>query len=212
MKPKPLIPLLDYLRIHTIIRSVLDSVGAHTAHSCMFFGVAGAAILREFYGKEAVPIAGAAFYLIDSEGRNVLSFAILEGEQVQSTCTAFHVWVQCDGYIVDSMAPIFPETCASSGHPFTAPRRMFQRKFIHMSPSHEHLNKEGDFYLVPNPELIVDLRKSFLQNPANTDLVDVCLHLYKRPPKPILPDQQIQNDLGEIIRIKLKNTPVSGAW
>jgi hypothetical protein len=37
---------------------------------------------------------------------------------------------------------------------FTAPRRMFQRKWIDMVPSHEHLDQEGDFYLVPNLELI----------------------------------------------------------
>ena len=57
MKTKPLIPLLDYLRIHAVIRSVLDSVDAHTAHACMFFSIAGAAILREFYKKDAVQLA-----------------------------------------------------------------------------------------------------------------------------------------------------------
>lgn len=62
MKTKPFIPLLDYLRIHGVIRSVLDSVDAHTAHACMFFSVAGAAILQEFYKKEAMQVAGAAFY------------------------------------------------------------------------------------------------------------------------------------------------------
>lgn len=41
MKTKPLTPLLDYLRIHGVIRSVLDNVDAHTAHACVFFSVAG---------------------------------------------------------------------------------------------------------------------------------------------------------------------------
>ena len=77
----------------------LDSVKARSAHSCMFFSVAGVAILQEFYGKEAMQVAGAAFYLIDGEGRNALSFATLENEQVQSTKMAFHAWVQCDDYI-----------------------------------------------------------------------------------------------------------------
>lgn len=73
MKPNPPIPLLDYLRIHAVIRSVLDGVEAHTAHSCIFFSIAGAAILDEFYKKEATPVAGAAFYLIDDEGRNAMN-------------------------------------------------------------------------------------------------------------------------------------------
>jgi hypothetical protein len=65
---------------------------------------------------------------------------------------------------------------------------------------------------VPNLVLIIDLRKSFLQNPVSVDLVDVCLHWYRRPPKSMLPELQIQNDLGKTIRIKLKNTSVSAAW
>jgi hypothetical protein len=67
---------LDYLRIHAVIISVLDSVKVRSAHSCIFFSVAGAAILQKFYGKEAMQVAGAG------EGRNALSFATLENEQV----------------------------------------------------------------------------------------------------------------------------------
>lgn len=106
MKTKPLIPLLDYLRIHGVIRSVLDSVDAHTAHACMFFSIAGAAILREFYKKDAIQVAGAAFFLVNERQRNVISFATLTEGRVQSSDTAFHAWVQCDGYVIDFMAPI----------------------------------------------------------------------------------------------------------
>ena len=212
MKTKPLIPLLDYLRIHGVIRSVLDSVDPHTAHACMFFSVAGTAILREFYKKEAMQVAGAAFYLVNEQQRNVISFATLEEGQVQSSDTAFHAWVQCDGYVIDFMAPIFPETCAAAGHPFIAPRRMFQKKWVDMAPSHEHLDREGDFHLVPTPGLTIDLRQSFLKKPAGADLVNVCLHWYKRPPKAILPELQMQNDLGEITKIRLGNVAVAGVW
>jgi hypothetical protein len=212
MKTKPLIPLLDYLRIHGVIRAVLDSVDAHTAYACMFFSVAGAAILREFYKKEAMPVAGAAFYLVNEQQRNVISLATVEEGQVQSSDTAFHAWVQCDGYVIDFMAPIFPETCAAVGHPFITPRRMFQKKWVDMAPSHEHLDREGDFHLVPNPGLRIDLRHSFLKKPAGADLVNVCLHWYRRPPKSILPELMMQNDLGEITRIKLGIVAVAGAW
>lgn len=210
MKTKPLIPLLVYLRIHGVIRSVLDSVDAHTAHACMFFGVAGAAILQEFYKKEAMQVGGAAFYLVNEQQQNVTSFAMVEEGQVQSSDTAFHAWVQCDGYVIDFMAPIFPETCAAAGHPFIAPRRMFQKKWGEVPPSHEHLDREGDFHRVPNPGLTIDLRQSFLKKPAGTDLVNVCLHWYRRPPKAILPELQMQNDLGEITRIGLGDVAVSG--
>ena len=212
MKTKPLIPLLDYLRIHAVIRSVLDSVDAHTAHACMFFSIAGAAILREFYKKDAVQLAGAAFFLVNKQQRNVISFATLTEGQVQSSDTSFHAWIQCDEYVIDFMAPMFPEACTSAGHPFIAPRRMFQKKWADMASSHEHLDQEGDFHLVPNPELTVNLRQSFLKKPAGADLVNVCLHWYRRPPKSILPELRMQNDLGEVTRIKLNNSAVSGAW
>lgn len=145
MKTKPLIPLLDYLRIHAVIRSVLDSVDAHTAHACMFFSIAGAAILREFYKKDAVQLAGAALFLVNEQQRNVISFATLTEGQVQSSDTSFHAWIQCDENVIDFMAPMFPEACTSAGHPFIAPRRMFQKKWADMAPSHEHLDQEGDF-------------------------------------------------------------------
>lgn len=212
MKSKPPIPLLDYLRIHGVIRSVLDSVDAHTAHACMFFSIAGAAILREFYKKETMQVAGAAFYLVNEQQRNVISFATLEEGQVQSSDTAFHAWIQCDGYVIDFMAPLFPEVCTAAGHPFIAPRRMFQKKWTDMAPSHEHLDREGDFHLVPNSELTISLRQSFLNKPAGADLVNVCLHWYKRSPKSIRSELQMQNDLGEITKIRLGNAAVAGVW
>ncbi|MBP0714337.1 DUF2026 family protein [Burkholderia sola] len=212
MKSKPLIPLLDYLRIHSVIKSVLDSVDAHTAHACMFFSVAGARILREFYKKDAIPVAGAAFLLVDEERRNAMSFASLTNGLVQSTDTSFHAWVLCDGYAIDFMTPVFPETCKAEGHPFIAQRRIFQKRWADMAQSHEHLDCEGDYYFVPNPELTADLLESFFKKPAGGDLVNVCLHWYRKPPKSILPELQMQNDLGEVIRIKLQNCTVSGAW
>ena len=212
MKTKPLIPLLDYLRIHSVIRSVLDSVDAHTAHACMFFSVAGAAILQEFYKKDAMPVAGAAFLLLDEQQRYTMSFATMAHGQVQSTDSSFHAMVLCDGYAIDFMAPTFPETCKAAGHPFIAQRRMFQKRWTDMASSHEHLNRAGDFHFVPNTGLTADLLQSFFKTPASEDLVKVCLHWYKRPPKSILPELLMQNDLGEVTQIQLQNSVVSGVW
>jgi hypothetical protein len=212
MKVKPLIPLLDYLRIHNVIRSVLDSVDAHTAHACMFFSVAGAAILQEFYKKDATPVAGAAFLLLEEQQRNAMAFATLTQGKVQSTDSSFHALVLCDGYAVDFMAPTFPETCKAAGYPFIAQRRMFQKRWADMAPSHEHLDRAGDFHFAPNPELTADLLQSFFKKPAAGDLVKVCLHWYQRPPKSILSELNMQNDLGEVTRIRLQNRAVSGVW
>lgn len=212
MKAKPLIPLLDYLRIHSVIRSVLDSVDAHTAHACMFFSVAGAAILQEFYKKDAAPVAGAAFLLLDEHQRNTMCFATLAQGQVRSTDSSFHAMVLCDGYAIDFMAPIFPETSNASAHPLIAQRRMFQKRWADMAPSHEHLECAGDFHFVPNPELTSELLQSFFKKPASEDLVNVCLHWFNKPPKSIRSEMRMQDDLGGITRIRLQNSMVSGVW
>lgn len=207
-----LVPLTDYLRIHNVIRSVLDSVDAHTAHACLFFSVAGAAMLREFYKKDAYPVAGAMVMLIDDEQRNALSFATLNNGSLESTRTAFHAWVGCNGYVVDFMAPLFPIACAAASRPFEAPCRMFQKPMTTMASSHEHLDEPGDFHLLPNAELTADLVQSFFRRPAGSDLVNICRHWYRRPPKAIAPEMMMRDDLGAVTRIKLKSSPVSGAW
>ena len=81
-----------------------------------------------------------------------------------------------------------------------------------MAPSHEHLDKAGDFHVVRNPELAAELLQSFYKKPAGSDLVNICTHWYRRPPYAIAPQMTMGDDLGRLIRIQLANSPVSGAW
>lgn len=211
-KPSPLIPLIDYLRLHNVMRSVLDSLDARTAHACLFFSVAGATLLREFYKKDARPVIGAMVLLVNDDQRNAMMFATLEEGHMKSTKAAFHAWIECGGYVIDFMAPLFPDNSAAAGHPFIAPSRMFQKRLEAMSASHEHLDRPGDFYLAPNPELGAELLASFYQRPASADLVNICTQWYRRPPRAIPSETLMQDDLGAITRIKLKSSPVSGVW
>jgi len=201
--------MLDYLRIHSVIKAVLDSVDAKTAHACLFFSTAGAAILQKFYRKNATPIVGAAFYLLDSKNNKILSFANLANEEINSSDKAFHAWVKCEDYFIDFMAPMFPEICLSTDHPFTAPSCMFQKKWEDMIPSIDHFDNLGDFFMIPNADLTIELQKSFIELPANIDLVNICLNWYRRHPKKMPSQFHMQNDLGEITTIKLKNSSAS---
>ena len=56
--PRLVIPLLDYQRIFRVINSVVTSLGNDSNENCLFFSVAGAAILQRFYGKEARVLVG----------------------------------------------------------------------------------------------------------------------------------------------------------
>lgn len=198
----PLIPLQDYLRIHRVIRSALDMAEANTAHACWFFSVAGAAILRQYYKKDAFPVAGGMCLLVDEVRSDALCFAT----------TSFHAVVVCDDHIVDFMSPIFPDVCASSGHSFAAPAKSFQRRIDSMAPSHNHLLREGDFFFASNQQLTDYLHNLFLRGHLQSDLVNVCLHWFSRPPKPIRPAIAVKDETGKAISFKLKDSAVSGAW
>lgn len=143
--------------------------------------------------------------LVDDDERNALTFATLEGGKLNSTKAAFHAWIECAGYVIDFMAPLFPDNSAAAGHPFVAPSRMFQKRLEAMSASHKHLDQPGDFHLVPNPELGAELLTSFYQKPASADLVNICTHWYRRPPRAIASETLMQDDLGAVTRIKLKS-------
>jgi len=207
-----LIPLQDYLRVHRVVRSALDMAGAETAHACWFFSVAGAAILRKYYKKDAHPVAGAMCLMVDEENANVLCFATLEGEAIRSSNNAFHALVVCGDYVVDFMSPIFPETCKSSGHPFMAPSKSFQRKIETMASSHTDLSRDGDFFFSPNELLTDHLKKRFVQGHLQSDVLNACLEWFIKPPKPMRPTLTVADEKGQVINVKLKDGSVVGSW
>lgn len=211
-KSHELIPLLDYLRIHRVIRSVLDSAEADTAHACWLFSMAGAAILRHHYRKEAHPLAGAMCLMVDERESNVLCFANVENDEVQSSENGFHAVVACGEHVLDFMSPIFPETSQSAKHDFIAPARSFQRRIDSMTSSPAGLSKDGDFFFDPNMELTDYLEQRVAQSLLHNDVINACVAWYVRPPKPI-PAWIMMGDMkGKNAKVKLKEALVAGAW
>lgn len=209
---RPLIPLADYQRIFRVIHSVLDSVDANIPAASFFFSVTAAQILKKFYKKNAYPVAGAAFYLISQDGSGALSFGTLDGDKVDSNSDAFHCWVQCDGYVLDLMAPVFQELLADAGHPLSVPRQMFQKDLTRMSASPNVLIAPGDFHLEPNLALTRDLLQQFMNKPALNNLSQVCMEWYQKPPKELGTDLVMQAAEGEGTKIKLSRLQITGAW
>jgi len=207
-----LIPLLDYLRIHRVIRSVLDSAGAATERACWFFSVAGAAILRHHYRKEAKPLAGAVCLMVNEEGANVLCFAKIDGGEIHSSGEAFHAMVACGDHLIDFMSPIFNEHAISSQLEVIPPSKSFQRLITSMTGSHNALRLDGDFFFDPNIELTEHLELQVTQSRFQNDLIQACIAWYRRPPKPIPPTLTVGDEKGEIHTLKLKDATVEGAW
>jgi hypothetical protein len=209
---RPLLPLADYQRIFRVIHSVLESVDANIPAASFFFSVTAAQILKKYYKMNAYPVAGAAFYLVSKEGDGALSFGVIEDGKVDSNSDAFHCWVQCEGVVLDFMAPIFQELLAAAGHPMSLPRQMFQKDVTRMCASTEALQLQGDFSLTPNLALTRELLQQFMGKAALSNLSQVCVDWYRKPPKELDSDLLMQGAEGPGTRIKLSRLQVTGVW
>jgi len=209
---RPLLPLADYQRIFRVIHSVLDSVDANIPAASFFFSVTAAQILKKFYKMNAFPVAGAAFYLVSKDGSGALSFGVLDGETVTSNSDAFHCWVQCEGVALDFMAPVFQELLVAAGHPMAVPRQMFQKDLTRMCDAPNALQAQGDFRLEPNLALTRDLLQQFMNKAALSNLSQVCLEWYRKPPKELDADLLMQAAEGPGTSIKLSRLQVVGVW
>lgn len=216
-QPKLPLSFADYQRLHRIIVTVLNNVDASTVNACIFFSMAGAYILNKEYGLDANVRCGSAFFRVDDAANFVMAFTdtdAFENDEIASHNKAFHAWIECDGFVVDLMAPIFRENIISRvpDTKLRLPRKMFQKPKAAMAESPFELNKEGDFYLQTNPELTMELHRTFMGRAQNGDLVDVCRHWFKRTPKTIPAELEMGSNDGIVTRMRLVVTELVGKW
>lgn len=207
-----LIPLKDYTRAFRVIYAVLGGVDANITKACLFFSLAGAGILKKHYKKNAMPVAGSAFYRVHDETDSVLAFSQMNSNSISSSNEAFHSWILCEDFIIDFMSPLFKEASFDAGLISNVPRKMFQKPSELMSDSFNNLMHEGDFYLEPNIELTKSLFQGLAEKPANADLAEICMHWFKKPPKKMLSTFSMVNDLGRLTNMKLSSLPIEGTW
>jgi hypothetical protein len=208
---RTVVPLPDYERIFRVIYSVIDE-HANTPHACVFFAVVGAAILELKYKLNARPVAGAAAFAVHATMGTVSTFGELVGNELQSSAKAFHCWVECEGVDLDFMAPLFRESLRTYGHDVPVPRRMFQRPLREMSSSVHDLRGEGAFYLNPNQALSIKLFESFSEGLMATDLANICLAWYAKPPKPLSKKMSMRDNEGNTYYLQPKGPALSGVW
>jgi hypothetical protein len=207
------IPLRDYQRIFRVLKSVLDSTDAKTEQTSVFFSMAGAFLVQQVYKKRCQPVAGAAYYRLDDESGTVLSFADQdEKHDEHSSGKGFHCWVLCEGYIIDFMAPLFRESLHARGFPGNCSRKMFQKPLSAMMDSPLLMRKPGDFYMLPNVELTRKASEEFYASAEAKNLLNICMHWYKKPPKNVDRQLSIQSNDGKITHLTLSELSVTGSW
>ena len=208
---RTVIPLPDYERIFRVIYSVIDE-HANTPHACVFFAAVGAAILELKYKIAAMPVAGAAAFAVHQATGTVSTFGQLSDGELESSEESFHCWVESEGVVLDFMAPLFRESLKTYGHDLPISRRMFQKPYREMASSIHDLRGEGAFYLKRNSQLSQRLFKSFSERLMATDLANICLTWYTKPPKPLSKKMGMQDNEGNVYYLQPKGPALSGVW
>lgn len=127
---------------------------------------------------------------------------------------AFHAWIECNGVVIDLLAPLFRENLLylKPDSALRLPRKMFQRPFTQMASSPFELIKEGDFFVATNRSLTNEMIQHFMSRPMNKDLVEVCKHWYKPSPKSMQPQLEMGSNDGTVTLMKLDKTELVGKW
>ena len=186
MKQRPLLPLADYQRIYQVIYSVLEATGiARTHRACIVFASAGMMILREHYKLEASLSVGSMALMVGEKAANVAVYGReIDGEWVYDA-NGFHAWVECDGWLIDFMAPIMARALKEDGAPFDVPRKMLQKPLAERKDHPRAIQHEGEFFAFSDAALAEQLLDT--QTVQFEDILNVCLAWFRKPPRPLPP-------------------------
>ncbi|MGQ0511530.1 MAG: DUF2026 family protein [Betaproteobacteria bacterium] len=207
------LPLQEFALIARTIHSVLAPEKADHTKACLHYGITGALILDYHYGIKARPIVGAAIYCIGvSDKPDVLAFMVPGAPTVASTAEHFHCWLETEDWLLDFTAPYFPETIEAMGLQRACPRRAFQKRVTEQASSVENIRSPGDCLHVPNAELTKDLLLRFANVRAQSDLVQIAVDWFRRPPEVMQSNLTLANAKGSKHAVPLLGLKLSESW
>jgi hypothetical protein len=210
MTRRPLLPLPDYQRIYQVMYSVLEASGIAVTHrACIFFAAVGASILREHHGLPATISAGCMALMVDEQLANVVVYGRDENGIFVNDEKAFHAWVECDGWLIDFMAPIMGVALRQDGIDWSVPRRMLQKRLADRKNSFGDIQHLGEFFASHDHSLTESLIDG--QSVQFFDLMNACLAWYRRPPKP-LKEIALADSQGPTKKLSLRAPSIDGIW
>jgi hypothetical protein len=207
---RPFLPLHDYQRVYQIIYSVLEASEIAVTHrACIFFATVGARILREHYNFPATISAGCMALMVDEARANVVIYGRNEGGRFVTDNKAFHAWVECEGWMIDFMAPIMGGALQQDGIRQVVPRRMLQKPLSGQKVTLSEVQRVGEFFILHDQALAESLIDE--QSVQFADLMNVCLTWYRRPPKP-LKEIRLVDSHGSTKILVLRAPSIDGVW
>ncbi|QMV75077.1 DUF2026 family protein [Comamonas piscis] len=206
---RPLLPLPDYQRIYEVVYSVLHATEVAVTHrACLLFATVGTLILRDTYHLPATLSAGCFAMMINEASADVAVYGNLN-DVGQSDSDAFHAWVECDGWLIDFMAPIMGVAMREDGYTRAVPRQMLQKRLENAKESIGEIQHAGEFYL-QHDRVLTETLLDF--QPAGTfDLIELCKAWHRRPPKR-LKDMMMGDSHGQPKPLILRAPSITGVW
>jgi hypothetical protein len=181
-------------------------------HACNLFAMMGTHILQEHYRLEARAVSGAAIYCLRPE-LNPLAFATVVDGRLAARLDGFHSWVECRGFVIDFLAPLFPENVAEIDSQAEVPRRAFMKPLSLMSSTlPQKGDAEGSFLLIPDEACEANRVENFYRTRLPGDLQSICNKWYRRPPKRMDTEIFIKDHQGKITTLKRKDIGIRGFW
>lgn len=205
MKRQPPLSSTDYQTIYQFIYCALDKSGVAITHrSCVFFATAGAVILQEHYNLSATISVGCMALRVDERQPNVVIYGRNEDGYFVSDEKAFHAWVECDGWLIDFMAPILDISLQKAGANWNIPSRMLQKNLVDSKKSLGEIQHAGDFVVGHNTELANFVLES--QSTRFFQLMKFCVDNYRK-----LSELQLMNVSTDTL--SLSRAPlIEGSW
>jgi len=201
-----LIKQSDYHRIYKVINSLLTAENADPATASMYFSTFGAFILKQHYKLDAAPKGGLAAYNLANK---LLLFADhREDGYVTGAGENFHCWVEAEGWMIDFMAPAFPQ---SAGDP-SLPSRMLQQPLSSMAASINDLHTSGDFCCQHEPQAMARNFADWQKHAAIGDLASVAAKWFRKAPRQMPGSISIEAGKGDTRTVPLVGNMLSGSW
>ncbi len=147
--------------------------------------------------------------MVDEQKAHVVVYGRDEAGVFVSDKDAFHAWVECDGWLIDFMAPIMGIALRADGRNWSVPRRMLQKRLSERKATLGDIQHAGDFFASHDSALADSLLDR--QGVQFSDLMNACMAWYRRPPKP-LKDIALADSHGPTKRLVARAPSIDGVW
>jgi Protein of unknown function (DUF2026) len=147
--------------------------------------------------------------MIDEANANIVVYGRHEEDVFVNDEKAFHAWVQCDGWLIDFMAPIMGTSLREDGGNWDVPRYMLQKRVENGKNSLGDIQHAGEFFIEHDYALTESLIDK--QGLLFSDLMNVCLAWFRRPPRQ-LKSMAMGDSHGAPKNLVVRAPSIDGVW